>query len=67
MSEKEFMALSAEEMYKKYAEAESLRQSNLDSMLRHSEDASEARKECEELRKQVGNLKNVVITLSRML
>lgn len=61
------MALSAEEMYKKYEEAETLRKSNLDSMLSYSEKETEARKECEELRRQVGNLKNVVITLSRML
>ena len=61
------MALSAEEMYKKYAEAETLRKSNLDSMLSYSEKETEARKECEELRRQVGDLKNVVITLSRML
>ena len=61
------MALSAEEMYKKYEEAETLRKSNLDSMLSYSEKETEARKECEDLRRQVGNLKNVVITLSRML
>lgn len=61
------MALTAEEMYKKYEEAETLRKSNLDSMLSYSEKETEARKECEELRRQVGNLKNVVITLSRML
>ena len=67
MSKDEFMALSAEEMYKKYEEAETLRKSNLDSMLSYSEKETEARKECEELRRQVGNLKNVVITLSRML
>ena len=67
MSKEEFMALSAEEMYKKYAEAETLRKSNLDSMLSYSEKETEARKECEDLRRQVGNLKNVVITLSRML
>jgi len=67
MSKEEFMALSAEEMYKKYEEAETLRKSNLDSMLSYSEKETEARKECEELRRQVGNLKNVVITLSRML
>ena len=67
MSKEEFMALSAEEMYKKYAEAETLRKSNLDSMLSYSEKETEARKECEELRRQVGDLKNVVITLSRML
>ncbi len=67
MSKEEFMALSAEEMYKKYEEAETLRKSNLDSMLSYSEKETEARKECEDLRRQVGNLKNVVITLSRML
>ena len=67
MSKEEFMALTAEEMYKKYEEAETLRKSNLDSMLSYSEKETEARKECEELRRQVGNLKNVVITLSRML
>lgn len=61
------MALTAEEMYKKYEEAETLRKSNLDSMLSYSEKETEARKECEDLRRQVGNLKNVVITLSRML
>lgn len=67
MSKEEFMALTAEEMYKKYEEAETLRKSNLDSMLSYSEKETEARKECEDLRRQVGNLKNVVITLSRML
>ena len=67
MSKEEFMALSAEEMYKKYEEAETLRKSNLDSMLSYSEKETEARKECEDLRRQVDNLKNVVITLSRML
>ena len=67
MSKEEFMALTAEEMYKKYEEAETLRKSNLDSMLSYSEKETEARKECEELRRQVGDLKNVVITLSRML
>ena len=67
MSKEEFMALTAEEMYKKYEEAETLRKSNLDSMLSYSEKETEARKDCEDLRRQVGNLKNVVITLSRML
>lgn len=67
MSKEEFMALTAEEMYNKYEEAETLRKSNLDSMLSYSEKETEARKECEDLRRQVGNLKNVVITLSRML
>lgn len=61
------MKLSTEEMYNKYAEAESFRKSNLDSMLIYSDQAMKAKEENEKLQRQVGDLKNVVISLSRML
>ena len=67
MSKEEFMKLSSEEMYNKYAEAESFRKSNLDSMLIYSDQAMKAKEENEKLQRQVGDLKNVVISLSRML
>lgn len=67
MSKEEFMKLSTEEMYNKYAEAESFRKSNLDSMLIYSDQAMKAKEENEKLQRQVGDLKNVVISLSRML
>lgn len=67
MSKEEFMKLSTEEMYNKYAEAESFRKSNLDSMLIYSDQATKAKEENERLQRQVCDLKNVVISLSRML
>lgn len=67
MSKEEFMALSAEEMYNKYAEAEGFRKSNLESMIRYSEKETDARKECEELKCQIGVLKGVIKSLSEIL
>ena len=67
MSKEEFMALTAEEMYNKYEESETYRKSNFDSMMRYLNERDEARKESEDIRKQIGALKRVIKSLREIL
>lgn len=61
------MKLSADEMYNKYAEAESLRKSNFESMMHYLAERDEARNETEAVKNQIGVLKGVIKSLSEML
>ena len=54
-------------MYNKYEESESYRKSNFDSMMRYLNERDEARKESEDIRKQIGALKGVIKSLSEIL